>query len=171
MPTIVHLGSPYLLSFCMCYIAQAHSICVLRRCVQTSLRMILLHRVSMPAAPFVWSATCIFEPSPADTDQSFSLPLSLSRCVRLRAWTQCRQPCSSLALAAACSTWTMPHCSPGGVTPRRCDARKAAVVDAGGVAPLLRTFALGIPELGAALLPVDSPPPAEIPDADRHLHG
>ena len=44
-------------------------------------------------------------------------------------------------------------------------------MDAGGVAPLLRTFALGIPELGAALLPVDSPPPAEIPDDDRHLHG
>ncbi len=44
-------------------------------------------------------------------------------------------------------------------------------MDAGGVAPLLMTFALGIPELGAALLPVDSPPPAEIPDADRHLHG
>jgi len=53
----------------------------------------------------------------------------------------------------------------------RCDARKAAVVDAGGVAPLLRTFAMGIPELGAALLPADAEPPAEVPDSARHLHG
>lgn len=33
----------------------------------------------------------------------------------------------------------------------RCDLRKEAVVDAGAVPPLLRTFAMGIPELQAHL--------------------
>ena len=34
---------------------------------------------------------------------------------------------------------------------RRCDTRKQAIVDAGAIPPLLRTFSMGIPELRAHL--------------------
>ena len=34
---------------------------------------------------------------------------------------------------------------------RRCDTRKQAIVDAGAIPPLLRTFSMGIPELQAHL--------------------
>lgn len=55
----------------------------------------------------------------------------------------------------------------------RCDARKAAVIDAGAVAPLLRTFAAGIPELAAHLAELAGQPclAQPIPDEQRHLHG
>lgn len=56
---------------------------------------------------------------------------------------------------------------------RRCDTRKAAVVDAGAVAPLLRTFAMGIPELAGELAAVsgETDLAAPVPDEQRHLHG
>jgi len=56
---------------------------------------------------------------------------------------------------------------------RRCDTRKAAVVDAGAVAPLLRTFAMGIPELAGELAAVsgEADLAAPVPDEQRHLHG
>lgn len=55
----------------------------------------------------------------------------------------------------------------------RCDTRKAAVVDAGAVAPLLRTFAMGIPELAGELAAVcgESELAPPVPDEQRHLHG
>lgn len=56
----------------------------------------------------------------------------------------------------------------------RCETRKAAVVDAGAVAPLLRTFAMGIPELAEHLdvMSEQQPAPcAPVPDSQRHLHG
>jgi hypothetical protein len=47
------------------------------------------------------------------------------------------------------------------------------VIDAGAVAPLLRTFAAGIPELSPQLTDADSEraPPAAVSDEQRHLHG
>ena len=55
----------------------------------------------------------------------------------------------------------------------RCDTRKAAVIDAGAVAPLLRTFAAGIPELSPHLAAADGEQalPAAVSDEQRHLHG
>jgi hypothetical protein len=55
----------------------------------------------------------------------------------------------------------------------RCDTRKAAVIEAGAVAPLLRTFAAGIPELCPHIAEVAGEPSlaAPISDEQRHLHG
>lgn len=53
----------------------------------------------------------------------------------------------------------------------KCESRQITIVEAGAVAPLLRTFAAGIPELGAALLPRSKTPAAPVPEEDRYLHG
>ena len=47
------------------------------------------------------------------------------------------------------------------------------MIDAGAVAPLLRTFAAGIPELSPHLADADGEQalPAAVSDEQRHLHG